>query len=137
MDDLDKQANANHNGGDEDDRFTGKSTIKDLWMEICEGVETSDRMAMLELVKEDKLQIISDMSAREVAEGRLIRQGRGSSESYSIVDGISNMQKMPLISQYNVYSTGSKTKARHTTDREGRGEEEQGGELRCMMIFLM
>ena len=67
-------------------------------MEICEGVETSDRMAMLELVKEDKLQIISDMSAREVAEGRLIRQGRGSSESYSIVDGISNMQKMPLIS---------------------------------------
>ncbi len=60
-------------------------------MELCEGVETSDGMDMLEKIKEEKLQVVADMSPREIAEGRQ-RHRRGSSESYSIVDAISNMQ---------------------------------------------
>jgi hypothetical protein len=92
MEGLDEWVNANHGGGDEVERAAKKNNIKDLWMELSEGVETPEGMDMLEKIKEEKLQVVADMSAREIAEGRQ-RQGRGSSESYSIVDAISNMQK--------------------------------------------
>ncbi len=60
-----------------------KKDIHDLWMELAEGVETSDGMDMLENIKEEKLHIVADMSARKIAEGKQ-RQGMGSSESYFI-----------------------------------------------------
>jgi hypothetical protein len=46
----------------------------------------------MDKIKEEKLHIVADMSAREIAEGKQ-RQCRGSSKSYSILlDAISNMQ---------------------------------------------
>ena len=100
---------------------------KDLWMEISESVETSDGMDMLERVKEEKLQIATDMTAREVAEGRL-RKGRGSSESYSIVDAISNMQNNSL-SSLTKFGAQQEARIKLETQRLEKEEERKNREV--------
>jgi hypothetical protein len=96
-------------------------------MEISESVETSDGMDMLERVKEEKLQIVTDMTAREVAEGRL-RKGRGSSESYSIVDAISNIQNNSL-SSLTTLGAQQESRIKLETQRMEKEEERKNGEV--------
>ncbi len=90
-------------------------------MKTCESVEKSDGMDVLEKVKEDMLQIVADMTAREVAEGRL-RQGRGSFEWYSTVDAISNMQNNSLSS---LSTLGAQQEARIKLETQRMEKEEE------------
>ncbi len=84
--------NSAFEGADEVERKIQLENTQALWMEICEKLETEEGADLIEEVREDKLDIVADLSARERAEKKL-RMKRSMGESGSMSDAISGAER--------------------------------------------
>ena len=80
-------------GADEVERKIQLENTQALWMEICEKLETEEGADLIEEVREEKLDIVADLSARERAEKKM-RMKRSMGESGSMSDAISGMERI-------------------------------------------
>ncbi len=79
-------------GASEEERKFQLENTQALWVEICETLDTEEGADLIEQVREDKLDIVADLSARERAEKRT-RIKRSMGESGSMADAISGMER--------------------------------------------
>ncbi len=78
-------------GADESERETHKKETHALWIEICEALETEEGADSIEQCREEKMDIVADLSARERAEKRN-RMKRSMGESGFLNDAVSDME---------------------------------------------
>ncbi len=79
-------------GDDISERIKQKDNAHDLWLEMCETSETEQGADMMERVREEKMDIVADLSAREIAEKRT-RVKRSMGESGSFLEAVSSMER--------------------------------------------
>jgi hypothetical protein len=87
--------NSSFEGADESERKNQMENTKAMWMEICAASETEEGADLLERVKEENLDIVADLSARERAEKQM-RIKRSMGESGSMADAISSMERTSM-----------------------------------------
>ncbi len=79
-------------GAGEEERQIQLENTQALWVEICKTLETEEGADLIEEVREDKLDIVADLSERERAEKRT-RIKRSMGESGSMADAIFGMER--------------------------------------------
>ncbi len=79
-------------GADESERQKHKGDTQALWLEICEALETEEGADLIEQCREEKLDVVADLSAREIAEKKS-RARRSMGESSSFVDAVEEMER--------------------------------------------
>jgi hypothetical protein len=122
-------------GDDISERVKQKDNAHDLWFEMCETLETEQGADMMERVREEKLDIVADLSAREIAEKRT-RVKRSMGESGSYLEVVSSMERNSF-SAADAMTLQHELRAKIDTDKLAKLDEWKQKEVRFIASNLL
>ena len=110
-------------------------SCKELWLEMCESLESEEGAHLMERVKEEKMAIVADLSTREIAEKKM-RRGRGMAEASSLADAMASVERNS-ISTSEAMTMQAEMRAKLESERLHLQDSWKQREVRLLLLLLL